>query len=116
MTTKQQMQTLLRKLNDAGVTKVSLKRTLSDLQSAYQQHCEEVSERKLTRFLHFTDLSKGKHDPITLAQLTQELEPEEVNYAIAWGMLKATKMDDGEIDLKWVRPSDRPMYFHLWNH
>jgi hypothetical protein len=49
-----------------------------------------------------------------LSEMTAHLEPEEVNCAIAWGMFKAKKSKDGEIDLTWVRPSDRPMYFHLW--
>jgi hypothetical protein len=113
--TKKQLQTLLSGLKAAGLCKFKSNASQADMAALYQQHCKEVSERKLTRFLRFTDLSVGKHDGMTWSELTTRMEPEEVNYAIAWGMLKAKKTEDGEIDLTWVRPCDRPMYFHLWN-
>lgn len=112
--TKKQLQTLLNRLSGAGLCELKSNASQVDMAALYRQHCKEVSEKELTRLLRFTDFLEGTHDRVTLREMTVHLEPEEVNYAIAWGMLKAKKAEDGEIDLTWVRPSDRPMYFHLW--
>jgi hypothetical protein len=108
MLSYKELQGVIRTLRDARLTNRRLNQSWEVMNRLYNSICKPVDENRVFLAMQAVqEASENKNGLVTLKSLLEKLSQEEINYAVAWQMIKVIHISSGMNEIEWVCRQDR---------